>query len=420
MTANPAKTNPFQSALTQLDRVADRLKLDAGTLAILKHPKRSLQVSLPVRMDDGSTRVFEGYRVQHSFARGPFKGGMRFHPSVELDEVKALAMWMTWKCAVMDLPYGGAKGGVAVDPKLLSPSELERLTRRFISELLPIIGPETDVPAPDMGTDGQIMAWMMDTYSASAGHAVPGIVTGKPLSVGGSAGREEATGRGVMISARELAPRAGLTLAGASVAVQGFGQVGFHAARLLQNECGCRIVAVSDAHGGFYNPKGLVVESLSQRKHERGLLPHDSPGERITNAQLLELPCDVLVPAALESQLTEENAARVQARVIVEGANGPTTPGADDILRDKGVFIVPDILANAGGVTVSYFEWLQGREEYFWSLDEVNQRLELMMTRACHAVWQVAERERCDLRMASYIVGVGRVAEAMRVRGLFP
>jgi glutamate dehydrogenase (NAD(P)+) len=371
-------------------------------------------------MDDGSVRVFEGYRVQHSLHRGPAKGGLRYHPDVDIDEVKALAMWMTWKCALMDLPYGGAKGGVTVDPKSLSPRELERLTRRFTTELLPIIGPERDVPAPDMGTNAQIMAWIMDTYSSQVGHAVRGVVTGKPITIGGSVGREEATGRGVSIAAREMAQRVGLTLAGASVAVQGFGNVGRHAAALLSKDCNCRVVAVSDATGGVLNPKGLDIAALESSTRTHGMLPEKGDWERITNAELLTLPCDVLVPAALENQITVDNAAHIQAKMIVEGANGPTTPDADTILNERGVVVVPDVLANAGGVTVSYFEWVQGRDEYFWSIDQVNERLERIMKNACNAVWTIAQRENIDLRLAAYLVGVGRVAEAIRTRGIYP
>ena len=411
--------NPWQMALSQLDSVAEKLQMDDGIRAILSQPQRSLSVSIPTKMDDGSVRVFEGYRVQHSLHRGPAKGGVRFSAAVSLDEVKALAMWMTWKCAVVDLPYGGAKGGVTVDPKTLSRGELERMTRRFTSELLPIIGPERDIPAPDMGTNAQTMAWMMDTYSANVGHAVPGIVTGKPLSIGGSAGREEATGRGVMLMAREAAREIGLTLPGASVAVQGFGNVGSYAARLLQSECECRIVAVSDIGGGIYNPKGIDLETLLASTRERGVLP-DGDYDRIGNDELLALDCDVLVPAALENQITAKNAQNVKAKLVVEGANGPTTPDADTILRERGVFVVPDILANAGGVTVSYFEWVQGRDEYFWSADEVNARLERLMKNAWTTVSSVAARENVSWRDAAYFVGVGRVAEAIRTRGIYP
>ena len=416
---NPA-FNPWQMALSQLDLVAEKLKLEDSIRAILSQPQRTLSVSIPTKMDDGSVRVFEGYRVQHSLHRGPAKGGIRYSNAVSLDEVKALAMWMTWKCAVIDLPYGGAKGGVTVDPKTLSMGELERLTRRFTSELLPIIGPERDIPAPDMGTDAQVMAWMMDTYSANVGHVVPGIVTGKPMSIGGSAGREEATGRGVMLMTREASRAIGLTLSGASIVVQGFGNVGSHAARLLKAECNARIVAVSDANGGIYNAKGLDVESLISSTRSRGVLPETGDWERLTNEELLALECDVLVPAALENQITESNANSVGAKLIVEAANGPTTPAADNILRERGVFVMPDVIANAGGVTVSYFEWVQGRDEYFWSSDEVNQRLERLMKNAWLTVSSVAERENVDWRLASYLVGVGRVAEAIRTRGIYP
>jgi glutamate dehydrogenase (NAD(P)+) len=411
--------NPWQMALSQLDAVAEKLHLEDSIHAILSQPQRSLSVSLPTKMDDGSVRVFEGYRVQHSLHRGPAKGGVRFSAQVSLDEVKALAMWMTWKCAVIDLPYGGAKGGVTVDPKALSSGELERLTRRFTSELLPIIGPERDIPAPDMGTNAQTMAWMMDTYSANVGHAVPGVVTGKPMAIGGSAGREEATGRGVMLMAREAARHLGLTLSGASVVVQGFGNVGSHAARLLQQECKCRVVAVSDATGGIYNPKGIDIETLLASTRERGVLPQGDYAH-LTNGELLALDCDVLVPAALENQITESNAANVKAKLVVEAANGPTTPVADAILRERGIAVMPDVLTNAGGVTVSYFEWVQGRDEYFWSADEVNQRLERLMKNAWMTVSSVAERENVDWRMASYLVGVGRVADAIRTRGIYP
>jgi len=407
----------WSNALEQLEIVAAKINLDAGIHARLKMPKRSLEVAVPVVMDDGSTRVYAGFRVQHNTDRGPAKGGIRFAPGVDLDEVRALAMWMTWKCAVVSIPFGGAKGGVAVDPKTLSSGELERLTRRFTSEILPILGPEKDVPAPDMGTNAQTMAWMMDTYSQNVGYAVPGVVTGKPLSLGGSAGREEATGRGVALVTREVARVVGLTLAGASVAIQGFGNVGRNAALILSREFHCRIVAVSDAVGGWYNPKGLNVEVLAQHVGAGGALPLDFGAERITNAELLELPCDVLIPAALENQISARNAPRIRPKLLIEAANGPTSPDADPILRSNGVTVVPDILANAGGVTVSYFEWVQGRDEYFWSPEEVAQRLEKIMVNASNEVLSIAAREDVDLRLAAYIAGVGRVSEAMKARG---
>ncbi len=414
---NPTQPSAWHNALEQLDIVASKINLDAGIHARLRMPKRSLEVAVPVVMDDGSTHVFQGFRVQHNTDRGPAKGGIRFAPGVDLDEVRALAMWMTWKCAVVSIPFGGAKGGVAVDPKLLSSGELERLTRRFTSEILPILGPEKDVPAPDMGTNAQTMAWMMDAFSQNVGYAVPGVVTGKPLSLGGSVGREEATGRGVAIVAREIARRTGLTLSGASVAIQGFGNVGKNAALIMSREFGCRVVAVSDASGGFYNAKGLDVEVLAQLSATGGALPKVFDAGRITNAELLELPCDILIPAALENQITAENAPRIQSKLLIEAANGPTVPDADPIMRANGVTIVPDILANAGGVTVSYFEWVQGRDEYFWSSDEVAQRLERILVNATNEVWTIATRENVNLRLAAYISGVGRVSEAMRARG---
>ncbi|HEX8463577.1 MAG TPA: Glu/Leu/Phe/Val dehydrogenase [Abditibacterium sp.] len=411
--------NAWHNALTQLDAVASKIGLESHIHARLRQPKRSLEVSIPVVRDDGSEAIYTGFRVQHSLDRGPAKGGMRFSLQVDEDEVKALAMWMTWKCAVVSIPYGGAKGGIRVDPKSLSLGELERLTRRFTTELLPIIGPEKDIPAPDMGTNAQVMAWMMDAYSSHAGFSVPGVVTGKPLSIGGSAGREEATGRGVAITTREMARRAGITLAGASVVIQGFGNVGQATAQILSKELGCRIVGISDAKGGFYNPRGLDIEKIVRDRPSHGTLPAQIEAERVSSAEFLPLPCDILIPAALENQITLQNAAQIRPKMIVEAANGPTTPEADVILRENGVIIVPDILANAGGVTVSYFEWVQGRDEYFWSADEVNQRLERIMTNACNEVWTISQRENVDLRLAAYISGVGRVAEAIRARGIY-
>ena len=412
-------TNAWINALEQLDNVAARIELEPNLHARLRQPQRALQVALPVPMDDGNEQIFTGFRVQHNLARGPAKGGVRFSLAVDEDEVKALAMWMTWKCAVVSIPYGGAKGGVTVDPKALTPRELERLTRRFTAELLPIIGPEKDIPAPDVGTNAQIMAWMMDEYSSYVGHTVPGVVTGKPLSIGGSAGREAATGRGVAITAREMARRSGLTLSGASVVVQGFGNVGAATAQILSQEFGCRIVGLSDARGAFYNAKGFDVQKLLADAPAHGALPAHMPGESVESAEFLSLPCDILIPAALENQITHDNAAQIRPKMIVEAANGPTTPAADAILRANGVTVVPDILANAGGVTVSYFEWVQGRDEYFWSAEDVNARLEKIMVNACNEVWTIATRENCDLRMAAYISGVGRVAEAIRTRGIY-
>jgi glutamate dehydrogenase (NAD(P)+) len=415
----PAKTNSWQVALSQLDAVGKTLGIDNAVMGVLREPKRSLTVSVPVRMDEGGERVFIGYRVQHNLARGPAKGGLRFHPDVDLDEVKALAMWMTWKCALVDIPYGGAKGGVACDPKRMSRGELERLTRRFTSELIPIIGPECDIPAPDVGTDAQVMAWIMDTYSMNAGYSVPGIVTGKPVSIGGSCGRQAATGRGVMLTVRRAAEKLGLDLAGARVAVQGFGNVGQTAASLL-HEQGCRIVAVSDSRGGLLDPDGLDVAGLAERKTQTGTLGGEEGVERISNAELLCVDCDILIPAALENQITEENAGMVRAAVVAEGANGPTTPQADAVLEGKGVTVIPDILCNAGGVIVSYFEWVQGREAYFWSEEEVNDRLARILLRAFDDSYERMRADGSSLRMAAYALAVSRVAEAIRLRGIYP
>ncbi len=413
------QSNAWHNALSQLDAVAQKIDLEPRIHARLRQPKRALQVSIPVVMDDGDEQVFTGFRVQHSLDRGPAKGGIRFSPQVDEDEVKALAMWMTWKCAVVSIPYGGAKGGVTVDPKRLSSGELERLTRRFTREIAPIIGPEKDIPAPDVGTNAQVMAWMMDAFSQIEGYSVPGVVTGKPLSIGGSAGREEATGRGVAIVTREMARRVGITLSGASVVIQGFGNVGQATAQILASEFGCRIVGISDASGGFYNARGLDIPEIVSQMTIHGALPQNMEAERIAGEDFLRLPCDILIPAALENQITALNAPRIRPKMLVEAANGPVTPDADALLRDAGVIIVPDILANAGGVTVSYFEWVQGRDEYFWSAMEVNERLERIMVNACNEVWTIAGREKVDLRLAAYISGVGRVAEAIRVRGLW-
>ena len=413
-----APINAWHMAQQQLDEVAGRLRLDPGIHAYLRQPKRAIEVAVPVLMDDGRAEVLTGYRVQHSMDRGPAKGGLRYHPAVTLDEVKALAMWMTWKCAVVNIPYGGGKGGITCDPKRMSEAELERMTRRFTTELVPFIGPEDDIPAPDVNTTARMMGWIMDTYSQHAGRPTPAAVTGKPLSIGGSAGREEATGRGAMIATREIARHLGLELAGARVVVQGLGNVGQFAAKLLQYECGCRITAVSDSSGGVYNPKGLDLEKLLLLKREGGRVMDFNQGDRVTNAELLELPCDILVPSALENEITAANAPSIKARLVVEGANGPTTPEADLILSDSRIMVIPDILANAGGVTVSYFEWLQGRSQHYWTLQEVNHRLEEIMRQACADVWCTRECEGGELRSAAYMVAVGRVAAAIRDRGL--
>jgi glutamate dehydrogenase/leucine dehydrogenase len=413
-----ASTNPWEMAQRQLDDVAARMNLDPAVHACLRHPKRAVEVAVPTRMDDGSVRVFTGYRVQHSTDRGPAKGGLRYHPNVSLDEVKALAMWMTWKCAVVNIPYGGGKGGIACDPKSMSSAELERMTRRFASELVPIIGPEEDIPAPDVNTTPEIMGWIMDAYSRSVGRPTPAIVTGKPISIGGSLGREEATGRGLMIATREIARHIGMQLEGARVAIQGFGNVGSFTAKLLQNECGCSIVAISDSAGGVYNQQGLDIEKIVNLKRAGGKVNDFRDGDRVTNDELLEVPCDILVPAGLENQITAANAGRIRARLIPEGANGPTTPDADEILHDRGALVIPDVLANAGGVTVSYFEWLQGRSNHYWTLAEVNRQLEELMVAASCEAWLMRERfGNIDLRTAAYMVAVDRVAASLKAKG---
>ena len=395
------------------------MNLDPGVHDVLRNPKRSLTVAVPIRLDSGTVKVFIGYRVHHNTTRGPSKGGIRYHPDVDLDEVKALAMWMTWKCAIAGIPYGGAKGGVIVDPKRLSVNELERLTRRYAAEILPFIGPDRDVPAPDLGTDEQIMAWIMDTFSMNVGHSVPGVVTGKPLSVGGSKGRTGATARGVMYVTEATLKHRGMQVEDTRVAVQGYGKVGEPTVRLL-HDLGCIIVAVSDVQGGVYNPRGLSPTGLAAHNADVGTVVGFEGGESITNAELLECDCDVLIPAALEGQITEENANRVRAEIVIEAANGPTTPEADSILEDRGVLVVPDILANSGGVTVSYFEWVQDLQAYFWDEDEVNAKLRRIMERAYVDVLRTTEERKVAMRTAATILGVSRVAEAHTTRGLFP
>ncbi|HVE75306.1 MAG TPA: Glu/Leu/Phe/Val dehydrogenase [Actinomycetota bacterium] len=395
------------------------MNLDPGIHEILRNPKRSLSVSIPVRMDSGDIRVFLGYRVHHNVTRGPAKGGIRYHPQVSLDEVKALAMWMTWKCAVVNIPYGGAKGGVIVDPYALSLGELERLTRRYATELIPLIGPDRDIPAPDVNTDEQIMAWIMDTYSMNQGHSVPGVVTGKPLSVGGSFGRGGSTSRGVMFQVLSALKTLGMGVEDVSVAVQGFGKVGSGVARMLHDQ-GCRIVAVSDVHGGVLNERGLDPEAIERHKVEAGTVTKFPGGESINNDELLELDVDVLIPAALEGVINESNADGIKASLIAEGANGPTTPKADRMLNERGVFIIPDILANAGGVTVSYFEWVQDLQAYFWSEDEVNHRMRQILESAFLDVYGMAQSKGFTMRQAATIIAVSRVAEAQSARGLYP
>ena len=412
--------NPFENARKQIDRVGKIMNLDKDLLAILKSPKRELTVNFPVKMDDGSVKVFTGYRVQYDGALGPFKGGIRYHPDVDLDEVRALACWMTWKCSVMGLPYGGGKGGVIVNPKELSQGELERLTRRFAQAISIIIGPLKDIPAPDVYTDSQTMAWIMDTISMNAGYAVPGTVTGKPLVIGGSKGRDEATARGLMYVVRECAKKIGLDLNGATVAVQGYGNVGYNAARLFGSELGTKFVAVTDSKGGIQSADGLdPLEVYAHKQKTRSVVgfPNTTP---VSNEEIIEMDVDILVPAALENVITTRNAGNIQAKIVAEGANGPTTPEADDMLYKAGVYDIPDILANGGGVTVSYFEWVQNIQGYFWTEPEVRQRLEKTMIEAFERVWKTSQDQKIDLRTAAYAVAIGRVAEAYRVRGIYP
>jgi glutamate dehydrogenase (NAD(P)+) len=411
--------NPFEIAQRQFDTAAEKIGLDDGMREVLRNPKRQLVVSIPTLMDDGSVKVFEGFRVQHNIARGPAKGGIRYHPKVTLDEVKALASWMTWKCATVNIPYGGGKGGVTCDPKRMSRGELERMTRRFASEISIIIGPDRDIPAPDVYTDAQTMAWIMDTYSMTTGYSTLGVVTGKPVSMGGSAGRNEATARGTLFCIREACQAIRRPLRGATVAVQGYGNAGAIAARLLRDD-GARVLAVSDSRGGAYSTRGLDLGAVDEHKARTGSLVGLKGAERITNDELLEVKCDILVPAALENQITLKNANRIRARIVAEAANGPTTPGADRVLKDHNVFVIPDILCNAGGVTVSYFEWAQNLQGFFWDEAQVNKELERFMKRAFHEVHQVSKGHKCDMRTAAYVLAVGRVAEATRVRGLFP
>ncbi len=411
--------NPFEIAQKQFDTAADHLKLEPWLRDVLRRPKRQLIVSIPTKMDDGTIKVFEGYRVQHNLARGPAKGGIRYHPSVTLDEVKALASWMTWKCATVNIPYGGGKGGVVCNPKKMSAHELEGMTRRYASEISVIIGPERDIPAPDVYTNAQTMAWIMDTYSMTMGSTQLGVVTGKPLQIGGSQGRGEATARGVQFVTREACREKKIALKGARVAVQGFGNAGSVAARLL-SEDGATIIAVSDSSGGICNTRGLDIKAVLAHKESTGSLRGFREAEPISNEKLLETECDILVPAALENQITVENAGRIRARIVAEAANGPTTPGADDVLHKNGVFLIPDILANAGGVTVSYFEWVQSLQAFFWEENQVNHHLEKVMTRAFNEVLAIAKKFNVHMRTAAYILAVGRVAEATRIRGIYP
>jgi glutamate dehydrogenase (NAD(P)+) len=413
-----SQLNPLENAERQFEEAAARLGLNAGVKEVLKRPRRATIQHLPVLMDDGTIKVFVGYRVQHSIARGPAKGGIRFHQDVTLDEVAALASWMTWKCAVADIPFGGGKGGVVVDPRKLSAGELERLTRRYAADLSDVFGPDSDVPAPDVNTGEREMAWIVDTYSMHSRRTELGVVTGKPLEIGGSAGRREATGRGVMICVEQMCRHLGMPLEGARVAVQGFGNVGGVAADLLARECGAKIVAASDVSGAVHNPGGLDVPALLRHVAERRGVAGFA-GAKPLATPIIEYDCDILVPAALENQITAENAASVKARIVGEGANGPTTPDADKILQDKGVWVIPDILCNAGGVTVSYFEWVQNRMGFYWPEHEVNSRLREKMEQAFGDVVKVAVAEKCSLRVAAYMVAIRRVLRVHELRGMY-
>lgn len=419
MSGEDKTLNPFEIAKQQIDIVAKHMELDDDLLEVLTHPKRVLEVSVPVRMDNGKIKVFTGYRVQHNEARGPFKGGIRYHPQVDLDEVKALATWMSMKTAVVDIPYGGAKGGIICNPKEMSEHEIEHLTRRFTSEISLIIGPYRDVPAPDVNTNSQTMAWIMDTYSMNHGYAIPEVVTGKPIEVGGSLGRNEATSRGAVFCVREAAKLIGLDLNGATVAITGYGNVGYNAAWLIE-ELGAKVVAASDSRGAIYNPDGLDARKVNEHKQKTSSVK-DYPGAKnIKQEEVYELDVDIIIPSALENEITAANADKVKAKIIVEGANGPTTPEADEILFKKGVFLVPDILANAGGVTVSYYEWLQNLTRESWTEDEVNEKLEKRIVSSFNDVYKISQEKKVHMRTAAYVLAVGRIAAAHRLRGLFP
>ena len=411
--------NSFRIAMRQFDTAAEKYGLEPGLREILRRPRRALSLSLPVKMDDGTIRVFDGFRVQHSNARGPCKGGIRYHPDVTIDEVKALASWMTWKCATVNIPFGGAKGGIACDPKQLSKNELERLTRRYAYEISPIIGPDRDIPAPDVYTDSQVMAWIMDTYSMTHGHSAPGVVTGKPTFLGGSFGRNEATARGCVFVIRAACNVLGVKIKGATAAIQGFGNAGSIAAELLAQD-GVRIIAVSDSKSGILNQSGFDLAALAEHKAKTGSVANFPDATPISSEQLLELECDILIPAALENQITLVNADNVRARIVAEAANGPTTPDADTVLHQKGIMVIPDILANAGGVTVSYFEWVQDLQELFWDEDDVNRRLEKIMVKAFDDVHWMAKKYNTDMRTGAYILAIERVATATRSRGIWP
>jgi glutamate dehydrogenase (NAD(P)+) len=412
------RNSTSEMAVQQFDIAADKLNLDANVAGRLRRPDRAMIISVPTKMDNGRVHVFTGYRVQHNDVLGPFKGGVRYHPAVNLGEVSALAMWMTWKCSLVGLPLGGAKGGIACDPAQLSRNELQTMTRRYTAEMLNFIGPEVDVPAPDMGTNEQVMAWIMDTYSQHKGHAVPEIVTGKPVAIGGTLGRREATGRGVVYTIIEAAKHLGLDLSKSNAAVQGFGNVGSVVAKELAS-IGVKVIGVSDRTGGFYDTNGLPIERLLEVADKNHSLEECPYGEKISNEELLELKCDIVVPAALEMQITRENAGRLQCRILAEGANGPTTVEADAILKEKGIFVIPDILANAGGVIVSYFEWVQDLQNFFWTEEEVNKKLRDILVKAFHEVLDMSQRQKVDMRLAALMIGIERVARAMLWRGLY-
>jgi glutamate dehydrogenase (NAD(P)+) len=416
----PRRVSAYAVALGQLERVSNYMNLEDDMRLYLRTCQRELIVHFPVQMDDGGIRMFTGFRVHHNMTKGPTKGGIRYHPDVTLDECRALAMWMTWKCALMNLPYGGAKGGVIVDPAKLSMRELEKMTRRYATEIGPFIGPERDIPAPDIGTNAQVMAWIMDTYSMHRGHSIPAVITGKPVAIGGTLGRESATGLGVTYITRAIMKqRFGRSLDDAAVAIQGFGNVGGWTARTM-HERGARIVAISDIFGGIYNPKGIDLRQLQHYVHETGSVLGYNGADTITNSELLELDVDVLVPAALEGQITRHNASKVRATIVAEGANGPTTPDADEILADKGVLVIPDVICNAGGVVVSYFEWVQGLQSFFWNEGEVRRQMERTLLDNLEVVIGTTTRRKCDLRTAAYIISIERIQEAMRLRGFYP
>jgi glutamate dehydrogenase (NAD(P)+) len=419
--SNPVAEAPniWAVAQEQFDAAAEQLDLDPGLRRVLRVPQRELTVNFPVTMDDGHVEVFTGFRIQHNVSRGPAKGGIRYHQDVTRDEVRALSMWMTWKCAVVNIPFGGGKGGVIVDPKKLSMRELEGLTRRFTTEISPLIGPDRDIPAPDVNTNAQVMAWMMDTFSMHRGYTIPGVVTGKPIAIGGSLGRNEATARGAVYTLHQASKVLDLPLSGARVSIQGYGNAGSIAAELLAAE-GSVIVAVSDSSGGIYNAKGLDPRRVSAWKREHSTVVGFPGADAVSNTEILELDCEILVPAALENQITEHNAPSIKARVVAEAANGPTTPEADQILYDRGVFVIPDILCNAGGVTVSYFEWVQDMQSFFWTESRINESLHEIMDRAFEDVHHMSERHSVHMRTAAYMVAVARVAEATTLRGLYP